>query len=70
MPKRTSKPKPVPVTLTQQKADFTAEGAPPPGKVSTLTPVTAEQAAEAAAQDTPDRDVATPSKKAAAAKEK
>ena len=25
-------------TLTQQKADFTAEGAPPPGKVATAAP--------------------------------
>ena len=31
-------------TLAQQKADFTAEGAPPPGKVSTDVPVTADPA--------------------------
>lgn len=31
---------PVPATLTEQKADFTAEGAPPPGKVATTPPVT------------------------------
>lgn len=29
-----------PLTLNQQKADFTAEGSPPPGKVSTSTPTT------------------------------
>ena len=33
-------PPPVPATLTEQKADFTAEGAPPPGKVATSLPVT------------------------------
>ena len=32
-------PAPVPATLTEQKADFTAEGAPPPGKVATTPPV-------------------------------
>ena len=31
-------------TLAQQKADFTAEGSPPPGKVSTEAPVTADPA--------------------------
>ncbi len=36
-------PTPTP-TLAQQKADFTAEGAPPPGKVSTEAPVTADPA--------------------------
>ena len=30
-----------PATLAEQKSDFTAEGAPPPGKVSTGKPVTA-----------------------------
>ena len=34
-------------TLAQQKADFTAEGAPPPGKVSTDAPVTADPAEHA-----------------------
>jgi hypothetical protein len=32
-------PPPVPKTLTEQKFDFTAEGAPPPGKVATAVPV-------------------------------
>ena len=32
-------PAPVPATLTEQKADFTAEGSPPPGKVATTPPV-------------------------------
>jgi hypothetical protein len=31
-------PAPVAPTLTQQKADFTAEGSPPPGKVATKPP--------------------------------
>jgi len=30
-------------TLAQQKADFTAEGAPPPGEVSSVSPVTADR---------------------------
>jgi len=30
---------PVAKTLAEQKSDFTAEGSPPPGKVSTSTPV-------------------------------
>lgn len=34
-PSRTLKPKP----LAQQETDFTAEGAPPPGKVATSAPV-------------------------------
>jgi hypothetical protein len=32
-------PVPVAKTLAEQKSDFTAEGSPPPGKVSTSTPV-------------------------------
>ncbi len=43
MPKRVVVPAPVPVpvpaTLSEQKADFTAEGAPPPGKVATMPPI-------------------------------
>jgi hypothetical protein len=35
-------PKAVPPTLAQQKADFTAEGAPPPGQVSTTIAATAD----------------------------
>lgn len=31
-------PAPVAKTLAEQKSDFTAEGSPPPGKVSTSTP--------------------------------
>jgi hypothetical protein len=31
-------PHPVEPTLAEQKSDFTAEGAPPPGKVATSTP--------------------------------
>ncbi|MBP6251912.1 MAG: hypothetical protein KA387_04100 [Rubrivivax sp.] len=32
-------PAPTPKTLGEQKSDFTAEGAPPPGHVGTETPV-------------------------------
>jgi hypothetical protein len=32
-------PVPEPKTLAEQKAEFTAEGSPPPGKVSTSLPV-------------------------------
>ncbi len=35
-----SKAKPLPKTTVQQNTDFTAEGAPPPGKVGTDVPVT------------------------------
>jgi hypothetical protein len=31
-------------TLTQQQADFTAEGSPPPGKVATSVPVATTKA--------------------------
>ena len=47
----TTKNVPVPVppppalpTLAEQKLDFTAEGAPPPGKVHTSAPVTTHDA--------------------------
>lgn len=33
-------PAPEPATLADQKSDFTAEGSPPPGKVSTSPPLT------------------------------
>ena len=36
---------PAPATLTEQKADFTAEGAPPPGKVATTPPVSKDAVA-------------------------
>jgi hypothetical protein len=42
------RPKPTqpikPGTLTQQQADFTAEGSPPPGNVAASGPVTARPA--------------------------
>jgi hypothetical protein len=44
-------PVPVAKTLAEQKSDFTAEGAPSPGKVSTSTPV-----------DSPAPDKGTPAK--------
>jgi hypothetical protein len=34
-------------TLAQQKTDFTAEGAPPPGKVGMVNPDTAHECVEA-----------------------
>jgi hypothetical protein len=37
---------PVRATLARQKSDFTAEGSPPPGKVSASTPLTAPGTAE------------------------
>jgi len=43
MSKRTSTAQRAP-SITQQKADFTAEGAPPPGKVATAAPVNAAEA--------------------------
>lgn len=39
MPKTTVAPPAVPATLEEQTSDFTAEGAPPPGQVSTTAPV-------------------------------
>ena len=33
-------PPPLPPTLADQKADFTAEGSPPPGKVANTPPLT------------------------------
>jgi acyl carrier protein len=45
MSKPANAPAPVRATLTQQKSDFTAEGSPPPGKVSVATPVVAPDGA-------------------------
>lgn len=45
-------PTPVAKTLAEQKSDFTAEGSPPPGKVSTSTPV-----------NSPDSKTATPTRR-------
>ena len=41
MSKAKPAPTAVPVTLAEQKSNFTAEGAPPPGNVLTAKPVTA-----------------------------
>jgi catalase len=43
MPQPPISPPPLAKTLTEQKSDFTAEGSPPPGKVSTSVPVTAPE---------------------------
>ena len=40
MTPRAPHPAPVPPTLADQKADFTAEGSPPPGKVANTPPLT------------------------------
>ena len=37
---RAPHPAPLPPTLADQKADFTAEGSPPPGKVASTPPLT------------------------------
>jgi catalase len=39
-PPKAHTPAPAVPTLADQQADFTAEGSPPPGKVSTSVPVT------------------------------
>jgi hypothetical protein len=39
-PNTPATPAPTPKTVTEQKADFTAEGSPPPGKVATNPPET------------------------------
>ena len=46
IPAPTPLPVPLPATLAEQKADFTAEGSPPPGKVATTEPVTPATAVE------------------------
>jgi hypothetical protein len=48
-PKRDHPPK----TLAQQKADFTAEGSPPPGQVATTLPATPGASGERPAKPTP-----------------
>ena len=40
MTSRARQPAPLPPTLAEQKADFTAEGSPPPGKVANTPPLT------------------------------
>jgi hypothetical protein len=35
------------ITLTQQQADFTAEGSPPPGRVATSVPVATHKTTKA-----------------------
>ena len=40
MTPRAPHPAPPPPTLADQKADFTAEGSPPPGKVASTPPLT------------------------------
>lgn len=42
-------PAPAPATLAEQKADFTAEGSPPPGWVATAVPVSAHDTAKGGA---------------------
>jgi hypothetical protein len=44
MVKATRTPPPALATLAEEKSNFTAEGSPPPGKVSTSKPATAHDA--------------------------
>jgi hypothetical protein len=46
-------------TLAEQKSDFTAEGSPPPGKVSTSTPVGSPETEGVAPTDRPVRATVT-----------
>lgn len=55
MPKRPIVPAAVAPTLAEQKSDFTAEGAPPPGKVATDVPATPKQPAKKSARRPPTR---------------
>jgi hypothetical protein len=57
-------PPPVPATLTEQKSDFTAEGAPPPGRVATTVPATLHD--EPKASTTPAKPKPKPRPKPAA----
>jgi hypothetical protein len=56
MNKPAATPVPEPKTLSEQKADFTAEGSPPPGKVATTTPETSAEQAKAAPPRRPVRE--------------
>jgi hypothetical protein len=47
-------PPPVPKTLAEQKSDFTAEGSPPPGKVSTGIPAAEPVSENGADHKTPE----------------
>lgn len=49
-------PVPEPKTLSEQKSDFTAEGSPPPGKVSTSVPDTSAEQAKATPPRRPVRE--------------
>jgi hypothetical protein len=40
-------------SLEQQKADFTSEGSPPPGKVNTSTPITPDKSKKKVVTHTP-----------------
>lgn len=44
-PNTPATPAPTPKTVTEQKADFTAEGSPPPGKVANTKPETTPEPA-------------------------
>jgi len=57
-----------PLTLKQQKSDFTAEGSPPPGKVSTSTPITPPVSLAATPAGKPRQRAASPSKRSSQAR--
>ena len=48
-------PVPVAKTLAEQKSDFTAEGSPPPGKVSTSIPASSHKLGQSTANPVPVR---------------
>lgn len=52
-------PVPAAKTLAEQKSDFTAEGSPPPGKVSTSTPVSSPDPKRASPTQLPARATIT-----------
>jgi hypothetical protein len=53
-------PAPEPATLAEQKSDFTAEGSPPPGKVSTSIPVNSTVEQKKPAPSAPGRGATKP----------
>lgn len=67
MPKRPPAPVAVLPTLAEQKADFTAEGSPPPGKVATAVPTTqpAKKSAAKSAEKSAEKSAKTSAKTSA-----
>jgi hypothetical protein len=59
MNKPSTSPVPAAKTLTEQKSDFTAEGSPPPGKVSTSLPASSPEPGQASPAGQPERATIT-----------